>query len=680
MTSADEDKTIIVGRAPRVHADGVSGNALPPGTQLGGFTILDLIGEGGFGIVYRAWDARLERIVAVKEYFPGTLAARASAGHMTVRSTRLEDTLAAGLECFIKEARLLAKFNHPSLVNVFTYWEENGTAYMAMPFYEGLTLRDTLRELPEPPSQAWLLSLLGPVLEALGVLHDAGCCHRDIAPDNIVLLADSGRPVLLDFGAARRLINDMGQTPTVIYKPGFAPVEQFDTVTSMQQGPWTDLYALAAVVHWAIRGTTPPNPVGRMMRDDHVPLARTSAGRYSERFLRAIDHALAVRPGDRPQSVEAFAAELGLSLDAQRAHGQTVDLRAGLPVFEAARRRDESARAGLFARGPGFAGTMRPRVAVMASIAVAVATLAGALAWHAWSPVKKADQTVGAGSESARQAGADVASMASAEGAGRIENDGSVEASGYGASAAGPDRASGALAASNASRTAAAAGVGTSGTAAWPVQSSQSLQPAQPTRQATAEPASPPPGPFASGGSSASPVLSRYSAADELARIVTLADPSISVTAAPLQSPVKSGQDLQFEVRSAQAGYLYIFSVDPSGAYQLLFPNRHHPDNRVAAGETLRLPHQDWQMEADDTPGRVRFLALVSLGPRSFSRAGLRQGNVFSAFSKDAQRRAAALRTPDYSPFAGQTSCTSGARTCAGAFGAATFGIEVTGR
>ena len=233
---------------------------------------------------------------------------------VTVKSTRHEETLAAGLRSFVNEARLLAQFDHHSLVNVYRFWEANGTAYMVMPYYDGVTLKDTLRQMGAPPSEAWLRGLLAPLIEALGVLHSVQCYHRDIAPDNIMLLKGSGRPVLLDFGAARRVISDMSQALTVILKPGFAPVEQYAAVASMKQGPWTDIYALAAVVYCAIQGTTPPASVGRLMSDSYVPLAEAAAGRYSDAFLRAIDHGLAVRPTDRPQSVEAFANELGLDI------------------------------------------------------------------------------------------------------------------------------------------------------------------------------------------------------------------------------------------------------------------------------------------------------------------------------------------------------------------------------
>jgi hypothetical protein len=293
-------------------ADGAgTGNVLAPGARLAEFEIRGVIGIGGFGIVYLAYDETLQREVAIKEYMPSSLAMRKGATRIEVRSQRDADAFDAGLRSFINEARLLARFDHPALLKVYRFWEANGSAYMVMPYYQGLTLTQTLRALPGPPDEAWLLALLGPLLDALDTLHCAQCFHRDIAPDNIMMLAD-GRPLLLDFGAARRAIAGKAQDFTVILKPGFAPIEQYVEVGSMQQGPWTDIYALAAVVHHAITGAPPPASAARMAADTLVPLAQRAAGRYSDGFLRVIDRALAVKPDQRPQSIAELRSLLGL--------------------------------------------------------------------------------------------------------------------------------------------------------------------------------------------------------------------------------------------------------------------------------------------------------------------------------------------------------------------------------
>lgn len=289
------------------------GNGLPVGTLLAEFELTRYIAEGGFGIVYAAHDHSLQRRVALKEYMPSSLASRGDGSQVSVKSERHRETFEAGRKSFINEARLLASFDHPSLLKVYRFWEANGTAYMVMPFLEGITLKDRLRELGRPPDEAWLLAMLGPLTEALAVIHREQCYHRDIAPDNIMLLAGSNRALLMDFGASRRVIGDMTQALTVILKPGYAPVEQYAEIPGMKQGPWTDVYALAAVMYYAILGKTPPTSVGRLLNDTYVPMVQAAAGRYSPAFLAAIDHALVVKPEARTQSIEQLRAELGLT-------------------------------------------------------------------------------------------------------------------------------------------------------------------------------------------------------------------------------------------------------------------------------------------------------------------------------------------------------------------------------
>jgi serine/threonine protein kinase len=297
-------------------ADGDT-HALPNGTRLDEFELTRRIGEGGFSIVYLAWDHSLDRKVAVKEYMPGSLAARVSVTQIRPRSERHRETFEAGLKSFINEAKLLARFDHPALVKVYRFWEANGTAYLVMPLYDGTTLKEAVRKMPQRPDEAWLLGLLAPLTAALNVIHAEHCYHRDIAPDNVMLLADGGKPLLLDFGAARRVIGDMTQALTVILKPGYAPVEQYAEVPGMKQGPWTDVYALAATVYWAVIGKIPPPSVGRMLSDAYEPLAKAAAGRYSARFLEAVDRALVVLPEARTQTIDAFRRDLGIDPSGQ---------------------------------------------------------------------------------------------------------------------------------------------------------------------------------------------------------------------------------------------------------------------------------------------------------------------------------------------------------------------------
>ena len=328
-------------------------HTLPVGTQIGGLEITGLIGEGGFGIVYLAYDATLQRQVALKEYMPSSLASRsASSADVSVKSPRYIDTFAAGLRSFVNEARLLAHFDHPALVKVHQFWQANRTAYMVMPYYPGPTLKAHLEALAkngQTPDEATLREWLAPLLDALELMHAEQCYHRDVAPDNILL--NPNGPLLLDFGAARRVISDMTHALTVMLKPGYAPIEQYGDAASMAQGPWTDLYALGSVVYFAITGHSPITSVERVMGDPLPSLASVAAGRYSAAFLRAIDAALAVRPKDRPQSVAALRALLD-GADAQAAGSR----RAPAPPERSKSKVDDSAPPNVRAAGESAPG------------------------------------------------------------------------------------------------------------------------------------------------------------------------------------------------------------------------------------------------------------------------------------------------------------------------------------
>jgi hypothetical protein len=216
---------------------------------------------------------------------------------------------------------LLARFDHPSLVKVYRFWEDKGTAYMVMSFYRGSTLKQLRAGMSAPPGEAWLRSLLDDVLGALDLLHAEGVYHRDVAPDNI-LVGDDGRAVLLDFGAARRVIGDRTQSFTAILKPTFAPIEQYADVTTLRQGPWTDLYALAATVYHLLSAQSPLPAAARMLQDDMPRLTELPLPEFSPQLLQALDWALAVRPQDRPQTVtmlrEALQGEIPVPVHVRR--------------------------------------------------------------------------------------------------------------------------------------------------------------------------------------------------------------------------------------------------------------------------------------------------------------------------------------------------------------------------
>jgi non-specific serine/threonine protein kinase len=222
--------------------------------------------------------------------------------HVSLRSQSDAETFALGLKSFVNEAKLLARFDHPSLLKVLRFWEANGTAYMAMPVMRGRTLKDVRADMHAAPDETWLRAMLIPLLGAIETLHGQGVYHRDIAPDNIQIEPD-GHPVLLDFGAARRVISDKSQTLTAILKPAYAPIEQYGEAGSVKQGPWTDLYALGATLHYLLLGRPPAPATARAVHDDVSALSVESCPGSCEDFLRTIDWMLAPRPHDRPQSV-----------------------------------------------------------------------------------------------------------------------------------------------------------------------------------------------------------------------------------------------------------------------------------------------------------------------------------------------------------------------------------------
>ena len=289
--------------------------ALPRSTRLAEFELRRVLGIGGFGIVYLAVDHALEREVAVKEYMPSSLVGRSGPLQVSLLSPANAEPFSLGLRSFVNEARLLARFDHPSLVKVHRYWEANGTAYMAMPYYTGSNLHAARRRMTQPPDETWLRNILDPLLGAIERLHGEGVYHRDISPDNVILQPD-GRPVLLDFGAARRVLGDKSMALTAILKPAYAPIEQYAEAGAVKQGPWTDFYSLGATLHFLLLGRAPTPATTRTVVDEMLPLAGQTAALpgCSASFLQCVDWMLQPRPADRPQNVVALRARLAQAL------------------------------------------------------------------------------------------------------------------------------------------------------------------------------------------------------------------------------------------------------------------------------------------------------------------------------------------------------------------------------
>lgn len=279
---------------------------LPKGYTLEEYEIDSVLGHGSFGITYLAHDVKLGLKFAIKEYMPNDLAMRTESSTVCPRSEALIPDFEWGCERFVEEARLLALFKHPNIVEVRRYFSANGTAYLVMPFHEGESFGRLLKRQGKV-TPARLKSIMVPLLNGIDEVHEEGLIHRDIKPDNIFLRRD-GVPILLDFGAARHALGDKTQTATTLVSPGYAPIEQY--YGNGKFGPWSDIYALASVMYRAITGHTPPPAPARLEDDTITPLKDIAGTEWDRRFLRAVEHGLASRSKDRPRSVCEWLEEL----------------------------------------------------------------------------------------------------------------------------------------------------------------------------------------------------------------------------------------------------------------------------------------------------------------------------------------------------------------------------------
>lgn len=301
-------------------------NVLPSGFLLQEYRIETVLGSGGFGITYKAWDTHLNTWVAIKEYFPAEWCYR---GHSGV--SVLSNTLSAkggadeghvfdyewGLNRFLDEARVLARVQSPYVVRIKRYFRANGSAYIVMDYEEGEPLNRRLKRV-KVLSESEIMGFLGEVLPALRSVHEQGFLHRDIKPSNLYIRTRDGCIMLLDFGAAREAIGRVSRSITGLVTPGYSPPEQY-AIRSDRYGGWSDIYALGAVLYRCIAGKPPLEAAERMLEDRMVPAREAGAGRYSPALLAAIDKALAIRPEARYQSVLDMQLDMGL-LDADGAN------------------------------------------------------------------------------------------------------------------------------------------------------------------------------------------------------------------------------------------------------------------------------------------------------------------------------------------------------------------------
>jgi serine/threonine protein kinase len=278
---------------------------MKPGQIVQEYAIEQTLGGGGFGVTYLARDVNLGLPVALKEYFPADMAFRHADGSVQPLGDSTEEAFKQGLERFIEEARSLAAFRHPNIVRVLRYFNANGTAYIVMEYESGHPLNQWYK-LHSPVNRATLLNLTLPLLDGLELIHKAGFLHRDIKPDNIYVRRD-GTPALIDFGSARN--TTAGRDLTTIVSPGFAPFEQYHAQGN--QGPWTDLYSLAAVMYWLVSGNKPVESASRLKKDSMVPAMQCgNPAMVGTDILHAIDWALNPEETQRPQSVAPFRQAL----------------------------------------------------------------------------------------------------------------------------------------------------------------------------------------------------------------------------------------------------------------------------------------------------------------------------------------------------------------------------------
>ena len=288
-------------------------HALEPGTMLRQYRIDSVVGQGGFGITYLAFDTDLQRRVAIKECYPRDFVSREGTTVVPTGSSQTKDFQWA-LGKFVDEATTLARFKHPGIVQVLQIIkDENESAYMVLEFVEGQSFDQWLKSRTGPPDEESLKSVIAPLLDALEVVHDNNIAHRDIAPDNIYIRHD-GTAVLLDFGAAKQTLVQQSRTLNLVVKDGYSAPEQY--YAEGRQGPWTDVYAFAATLYRAIAGKRPIDAMARLdaLNNDEPdplePLSKLAPSGYTSGFLSAISEGMAPQTKARPQSVKAWRSSI----------------------------------------------------------------------------------------------------------------------------------------------------------------------------------------------------------------------------------------------------------------------------------------------------------------------------------------------------------------------------------
>ncbi len=288
-------------------------DALRTGLKLHWYEIFSVLGQGGYGITYLGRDTNLNKSVAIKEYLPRELAIRDGNNTVQPRNGQQGEFYKNGLRRFIKEAQTLARFKHPNIVQVQSFFEANNTAYMVMEYERGNSLA-TFVENKRFRVETVLIEILLRIMDGLEQVHKVGFIHRDIKPANIFLRND-GTPVLIDFGSARYARHGEVSTLTSMVSPGFAPIEQYQG-SEVHEGPWSDIYGLGATCYRLISGVAPVDALKRSVgltvdgKDPYAPLADGEYNEFSMRFRDAVDVAMRFNWKHRPQSIAEWRSIL----------------------------------------------------------------------------------------------------------------------------------------------------------------------------------------------------------------------------------------------------------------------------------------------------------------------------------------------------------------------------------
>ena len=287
--------------------------ALPVESVLmGRYSVGEVLGKGGFGVTYKAYDTRNDRIVAVKEYYPNGLVHRdTGTTQISVSSSQYEENFKTGADKFYNEAKTVARFNgSPNIVNVYEFFYENSTVYYSMEFLDGVDLKHYAKSLGGRIPQEKALYIMNIITDALLIAHSMNVLHRDISPDNIFVTKDGGIK-LIDFGAARQVLAEQSKSLSVILKQGFAPLEQYQR--RGKQGPWTDIYALGATVFYILTGKLPDEATERL---DYPDIGNAADYGVDESFWEIIRKCMEVRSADRYQSINQLKEALnGLEIN-----------------------------------------------------------------------------------------------------------------------------------------------------------------------------------------------------------------------------------------------------------------------------------------------------------------------------------------------------------------------------